>query len=177
MSQPDLKLARKLNVIAYIVSFVVLLLVALMRQFKFETEVDFSILPPFHATLNALTAVILVLAYIAVKRKKISLHRKLMITALITSLIFLISYVLYHITTEETRFCQPGAIRYVYFFLLMTHILLAAVSFPLVLFTFIRGYTGQIVQHRKMARWVYPLWLYVAITGPVCYLMLMPCYS
>lgn len=85
MSQPDLKLARKLNVIAYIVSFVVLLLVALMRQFKFETEVDFSILPPFHATLNALTAVILVLAYIAVKRKKISLHRKLMITALITS--------------------------------------------------------------------------------------------
>ncbi|MCB0603197.1 MAG: DUF420 domain-containing protein [Saprospiraceae bacterium] len=177
MSQPNLQLARKLNTVAYIVSFLVLALVALMRQFKLNTDIDFSFLPPFHATLNAITAVILVFAYIAVKRKKISLHRKLMITALITSLIFLISYVLYHITTEETRFCQPGAIRYVYFLLLMTHILLAAVSFPLVLFTFIRGYTGQYVRHRKMARWVYPLWLYVAVTGPICYLMLMPCYS
>ncbi|MEZ4898413.1 MAG: DUF420 domain-containing protein [Saprospiraceae bacterium] len=176
MSLPNLALAKRLNTIAYIVSAVVLLVVAMMRQIKLDTAVDFSFLPPFHATLNAITAVILIVAYLAIKRKNIALHRRLMILALTTSLVFLISYVLYHITSEETRFCQPGNIRLVYFFFLSTHILLAAVSFPLILFTFIRGYTGQYVRHRKLARWVYPLWLYVAITGPICYVMLRPCY-
>ena len=93
------------------------------------------------------------------------------------SLLFLLSYVAYHTTTEETKYCAEGAIRYVYFFLLITHVVLAGIIFPFILFTFVRAVTGQFDRHKKLAKYVYPLWLYVAITGPVLFLMLMPCYK
>jgi putative membrane protein len=93
-----------------------------------------------------------------------------------TSALFLLSYVLYHFTTPETRFGGEGVIRYIYFFILITHIILAALTLPFILLTFNRAYTDQFDRHRKMARWVFPLWLYVAVTGPICYLMLKPYY-
>ena len=175
--EANLALAKRLNIYAYIVSVVVLLLVLMMRRIKIETSVDFSFLPAVHSTLNAITAVLLVIALIFIKQKKILAHRNVMLFAMLTSALFLLSYVMYHFTTPETKFCGEGSIRIVYFILLISHVVLAAVIFPFILFTLIRGYTYQIQKHRKMAKWVFPLWLYVAVTGPILYLMLRPCYG
>ena len=100
-----------------------------------------------------------------------------MIVAMTCSFIFLTMYIVYHTTTPETKYCGEGNIRYVYFFLLISHVILAAVIFPFILFTFIRGYTFQVEKHKKMAKWVFPFWLYVAVTGPVLYIMLNPCFG
>ncbi len=175
--EANLALAKKLNIYAYIVSVVVLLLVFMMRRIKIETSIDFGFLPAVHSSLNAVTAILLIIALVFIKQKKIIAHRNVMLAAMVTSALFLLSYVLYHFTTPETKFCGEGSIRIVYFILLISHVLLAAVIFPFILFTLIRGYTYQIERHRKMARWVFPLWLYVAVTGPILYLMLMPCYG
>ncbi|MFM8371479.1 MAG: DUF420 domain-containing protein [Bacteroidota bacterium] len=172
----NIALEKKLNTLAYVVSVVVLLLVGLMRRVKIQTDIDFSFLPPVHASLNALTAVILVVAFIHIKNGRVEQHRKAIYAAMVTSALFLLSYVLYHFTTPETRFGGEGIIRYVYFFILITHIILAALTLPFILLTFNRAYTDQFDRHKKMARWVFPLWLYVAVTGPVCYLMLKPYY-
>jgi len=171
------KQVRFLDRIAWAVSGLVLVAVVLMRQFKIETDIDFSILPPFHATLNALVAVALSIAYGAIRKKNVSMHRQWMTLAMIMSVAFLVSYVLYHITTPETRYGGEGWMRVVYFILLITHIVLAALILPFILFTFIRGYVGVIERHRRLARWVFPIWLYVALTGPICYLMLRPYYG
>lgn len=176
MLQENTALAKKLNKFAYVISVLVLLLVVMMRRIKIETDIDFGFLPAFHSSLNALTAVLLVIALIFVKQKKIKAHRNVMFAALISSTLFLLSYVIYHFTTPETLYCGEGSIRILYFILLITHVLLAAVIFPFILFTLIRGYTQQVEKHKKMARWVFPIWLYVAITGPVLFLMLRPCY-
>jgi putative membrane protein len=176
MIMANIALEKKLNTLAYVVSVVVLLLVGLMRRVKIQTDIDFSFLPPVHASLNALTAVILVVAFIHIKNGRVEQHRKAIYAAMVTSALFLLSYVLYHFTTPETRFGGEGIIRYVYFFILITHIILAALTLPFILLTFNRAYTDQFDRHKKMARWVFPLWLYVAVTGPVCYLMLKPYY-
>ena len=152
--------------------------------------VDLGFLPPFHASLNALTAVVLLVALYFIKQKKIQQHRNAIYVAIALSVLFLLSYVAYHFTTPETLFGDAnrdgvlselekaaiGGTRTFYLVLLLSHIALAAGIFPFILFTFIRAYTNQIDRHRKMARWVFPLWLYVAITGPVCYFMLVPYY-
>ncbi len=175
---PDItRLEKRLNVLAYAVSAAVLFLVVLMRRVKLDLGVDFTFLPPLHASLNALTALILVYALWAIKRKDIQAHRRAIYAAMVCSVLFLLSYVLYHFTTPETRYGGEGWLRYVYFFLLITHIVLAAVTLPFILLTFIRAYTGQFERHKKMSRWVFPLWLYVAVTGPICYLMLRPYYG
>ncbi len=190
--EANLVLAKRLNVGAWIVSILVLLLVGMMRSIKIPVPAnwDFSLLPPFHATLNALTALALIAALIFIKQKKIRLHRNAMYLALTLSALFLLSYVVYHFTNPETIYgdsdgngvlsaaelAAVGSTRTIYLIVLLSHIALAAISLPLILFTFIKAYTKQFVKHRNMARWVYPLWLYVAITGPVCYLMLMPYY-
>ena len=145
-------------------------------EFKIETSIDFSFLPPFHSTLNALVAVALLFALYFIKNKNIEAHRKSIYTAMALSAMFLLSYVIYHFTTEETRYCFEGTSKSIYFFFLITHVVLAGVMLPFILLTFIRAYTGQIEKHKKMARWVWPFWFYVAITGPICYLMLRPCY-
>lgn len=176
-SNQNLKLAKRLNFFAYIISVVVLLLVLMMRRIKIDTEIDFTFLPAVYSSLNAITAVLLVIALVYIKKKKVTQHRNFMFTAMITSAMFLLGYVVYHFTTPETKFCGEGSIRIVYFILLISHVLLAAVIFPFILFTLIRGYTNQITKHKKMARWVFPIWLYVAVTGPVLYLMLRPCYG
>ncbi|MBK8967507.1 MAG: DUF420 domain-containing protein [Lewinellaceae bacterium] len=169
-------LEKRLNIVAYVLSGVVLLLVGLMRRVKIDLGVDFSFLPPLHASLNALAAVILVFAYYFIRKKQVEAHRRAIYAAMICSALFLVSYVLYHFTTPETRFGGTGTIRTVYFFFLITHVVLAALILPFVLLTFNRAYTAQFDRHKRMARWVFPLWLYVAITGPICYLMLRPYY-
>lgn len=176
--EADLKLAKTLRVWAWVITVAVLFLVGLMRQVKIPLPegVSFSFLPPIHASLNALTAVVLIFAFRFIKQKKVEQHRKAIYLAFALSVGFLLSYVLYHFTTPETLYGGEGFMRTVYFILLISHIVLAAGIFPFILFTFIRAYTNQIDQHKKMARWVFPFWLYVAITGPICYLMLLPYY-
>ena len=171
-------LAKKLNLYATIVSAAVLLLVATMRQIpRLDLGIDFSFLPAVYSFMNLLAATFLILALNFIRQKKVEQHRKMMFVALSMSFLFLLMYVLYHITTPEIKYCGEGAMRTVYFLLLITHVVLAAVSFPFILFTFIRGYTMQVEKHKKMARWVFWVWLYVSITGPVVYLMLRPCIN
>lgn len=168
---------KKLDRWAWVISIIVLTAVVLMRKIKITTGLDFSCLPPFHASVNAITFLVLISGYRAIKAGNIETHKKRMTLALVLSVVFLLSYVLYHTTTPETRFGGEGAIRTFYFILLITHVILAAVILPFILFTFIRGYSRVIDRHRKLARWVFPVWLYVAATGPICYLMLMPYYA
>jgi putative membrane protein len=177
MNTPDAALEKKLNKIAWVITAAVLLLVVMMRKIKIETSIDFTFLPAVYSSLNAITAVILMAGLYFIRQKKVELHRKAMSLSVLTSLLFLLGYVLYHITTEETKYGGEGAIRTLYFFLLITHVVLAAVIFPFILFTFIRAYTGFFERHRQMARWVYWVWLYVALTGPVLYFMISPYYQ
>jgi putative membrane protein len=172
------QLERKLNIAASIISIVVLGLVASMRQIpRLNLGIDFSFLPAIYSTTNLLAAVFLILSLNFIKQKKVSQHKLMNIMALSMSFAFLLMYVLYHITTPEIKYCGFGTIKYFYYVLLITHVVLAAISFPFILFTFIRGYLMQVERHRKMARWVYWVWLYVSITGPVVYLMLRPCVN
>lgn len=173
---PNVALEKRLNRWAYVISAVILLLVGLMRLVKIDLGIDFSFLPPFHASLNALCAVILIVAFWHIKNGRVDQHRRAIYAAMVCSVLFLASYVLYHFTTPETRYGGEGIMRTLYFILLITHVVLAAVILPFVLFTFTRAYTGQYERHKKMARWVFPIWMYVSITGPICYLMLKPYY-
>jgi putative membrane protein len=173
---PNLELEKKLNRVAWVVTAAVLSLVVMMRRIHLETAIDFTFLPALYSTLNALTAVVLIAGLYFIRQKQFEKHRFAMTFAMASSLLFLLGYVLYHITTPETKFGGEGSIRYVYFFLLITHVVLAAVIFPFILFTFIRAFTNQFDRHRKMAKWVYWIWLYVALTGPVLYFMIKPYY-
>ena len=175
--QPNIKLAKKLNVVAYVISAVVLLLVIYMRRAdKIDIGgIDFSFLAPMHAIVNTLCAISLMLAVFFVKRKNIVMHRRMIYAAMFFSAMFLLSYVIYHFTTVETKYCGDSKLSY--YFVLISHVVLAGVSLPFILLTFIRGYTGQVDKHRKMAKWVYPIWLYVSISGPIVFLMLSPCYG
>ena len=174
--KPNPVLEKKLNKLAIVLTVIVLLVVVFMRKIHLDFGIDFTFLPPFHTSLNALTAVVLVVAFVYIKNGAIEKHRKAMYTAMVLSALFLLSYVLYHITTPPTLYGGEGFWRYVYFFFLITHVVLAAVILPFILLTFIRAYTGHFERHKRMARWVFPIWLYVAITGPICYLMLYPYY-
>lgn len=169
---------KKMDWVAYILSVVVVGLVIVMRMpEKNNFGFDFTFLPPVYSTLNAVVALLLILALAAIKKKNIIAHKRYIIAAMFCSALFLVMYVLYHFTTPETKYCKQGNIRYIYFFFLITHIILAGVILPFILMAFNRGYLNIIHKHKKMVKWVYPLWLYVAITGPIIYLMLKPCYQ
>ncbi|MGK0390312.1 MAG: putative membrane protein [Maribacter sp.] len=134
--------------------------------------VDLGFLPVFHSTMNALVAICLIAALVFIKKKDVKNHQRAIYCAMTFSALFLLSYVAHHATGEPIGFGGEGAIRVIYFTILNTHILLAGVVFPFILFTFIRGYRGEIDKHRKLAKKTFPIWLYVAITGPLVYLML-----
>ena len=169
-------LEKKLNRLAIAVTVVIFLLVGAMRRIKLDVDFDFSFLTGVNALLNTITSFLLILAFYMIKNKKVENHMRLMSAAFVTSFLFLLCYVLYHFTTPETTFCRQGTIRYIYYFILITHVVLAGLSLPFILFTYIRAYTKQYERHKKLARKVYPVWLYVSITGPVVYLLLAPCY-
>jgi putative membrane protein len=170
------KRIRKLNVFAWIITIVVWLLVGAMRQVKIQTSVHLDFLAGFNALCNTGVAIALIAAYFFIKRgRQVERHRISIYTAMFLSAGFLLSYVGYHFTHDEIPYCKEGALRSIYYFILFSHIGLAGLSLPFILLTFIRGYTGDYIRHAKLARWVYPVWLYVAITGPVVYLFLLPC--
>jgi len=175
---PQDALARKLRIAAWILSAAVLVLVFIMQKARIPLPDGWStsFLPPIHAAVNAAGAVVLLLGLIFLKVGNIRLHRAMMVGAMGLSVLFLLSYVAYHFTNDPVRYGGEGVMRVVYFILLISHIILAAVSLPFILFTFIAGWTNQFATHRRLARWVFPMWLYVAITGPVCYWMLKPYY-
>ena len=129
-------------------------------------------LPAVNATLNATCAVLLVIGWTLIKRGRIRQHRAVMIAAVSTSALFLISYLVYHAQVGSVRFTKTGFIRTVYFTVLLTHTVLAAVIVPMVLVTLSRGLSGKYDPHRRIARWTMPIWLYVSITGVIVYVML-----
>lgn len=179
LRKPDHALSKLLKTTTWVLTVLVLALVVAMRspyKIPLPDGWSMSFLPPVHAVLNTLVAVSLVCAVAAVKAGEIALHRGFVFVAMALSALFLLCYVAYHFTTVETKFGGEGWVRTAYFFLLITHIVLAGVSLPAILFTFVSGFTNHFDSHRKLARWVFPVWLYVAVTGPICYLMLRPYY-
>jgi putative membrane protein len=135
-----------------------------------------TFLPPIYAAINALTAVLLIAAVIAIKNGNKKLHEQLNTFAIGCSLLFLLLYIAYHMTSDSTKFGGEGTIKYVYYFILITHIILSIVVIPFVLTTFMRAKLGNFPQHKKIAKITFPLWLYVAVTGVVVYLMIAPYY-
>lgn len=135
---------------------------------------DFSFLPPIYATINGLTAVLLVIAVLAIKRGKRAWHERIMKVCIGLSACFLVMYVIYHMTSDTTPFGGTGVIRYVYLFILVTHIVLSIVIIPMVLFSFVRALSGDFERHKKLSKVTFPLWLYVAVTGVIVYLMISP---
>ncbi len=168
-------LARKMDFVAIGFSIVVFILVGLMRTVRLDFAMDTSWMPAFNALCNSIVALCLVAALIFIKRKEVTKHQIAIYIAMFFSFLFLLSYVVYHFSTEEVSYCKEGG-RLAYYVVLISHIILAGLSLPFILFTFIRGYTRQIDRHRRLARWVFPVWLYVAVTGPICFLMLKDCY-
>lgn len=166
---------RRLDLFAWIITIIIWLLVGAMRRYKFDIPFDSSFLAGLNALFNTGVSIALLFAYYFIKRLKIQQHRNSIYVAMILSFGFLLSYVLYHFTNEEIAYCREGIERSVYYFVLFSHIILAGLSLPFILMTFVRGFAGDYVRHRKMSVWVYPVWLYVAITGPVVYLLLLPC--
>ncbi|GAB3537530.1 DUF420 domain-containing protein [Pontibacter brevis] len=142
-----------------------------------NSSVDVSYLPAFHAILNSLTAIALVIGYVSIKRQNMKNHRAAMLAAFGLSSIFLVSYVTYHFLGQHTVYGGEGALKYIYYFILLTHIVLAVVIVPLVLLSVYFGITNQLARHRRVSRWTFPIWLYVAVTGVLVYLLISPYYS
>lgn len=172
---------RKYNIWIIILSVLIPLVVAMLfrvklKDFGFDVE-PFSFLPPIYATINGLTAVVLVIAVNAVRKGKQKLHENLMKFAISLSVAFLAMYVAYHMSADSTVYGGDGFIKYVYYFILITHIVFSVVVIPFVLITYVRAIAGSFERHKKLARITYPLWLYVAVTGVIVYLMISPYYN
>ena len=168
---------RWIVVLSIIIPLVVALLFSVnLQKLGYDVE-PLSFLPPIYATINGFTAVLLIAALWAVKNRKLRLHENLMKTAIGCSVLFLLMYVAYHMTSVETKYGGEGTIKYVYFFILISHIVLSIAVIPLVLISFVRALSQKFDKHRKIARITFPIWLYVAITGVVVYLMISPYYQ
>ena len=171
---------KKYNVWIIILSIAIPLVVALLfkvklKDFGFDVK-PLSFLPPIYATINGITAVVLVWAVMAIKNGKRKLHENLMKAAIALSVAFLGMYVAYHMTSEATKYGGEGVLKAVYFFILITHITLSIVTIPLVLITYVRALAERFDKHKKIAKITFPIWLYVAVTGVLVYLMISPYY-
>ena len=158
-----------------IISIIIPTVVAIL----FSIKIDYSLpifLPPIYSAINGITAFLLICALIAVKNKKIKLHSNLMKICIFLSLIFLLMYIAYHMTSESTKFGGEGYIKIIYYFILISHILLSIALIPMVLISYVRAIQEQFEYHKKIARITFPVWLYVAITGVVVYAMISPYY-
>lgn len=141
-----------------------------------KPDFNWSLLPKFHAILNASVFCLLLASLYFIKNGKIKAHQNCNITALVLSATFLVSYVTYHTFTESTKYGGEGVLKYIYFFILISHILLSIIILPIVLFTFLRAFTGDFDKHKKLARWTMPIWLYVSASGVIVYLLISPYY-
>ena len=167
---------KTLSTLIKIVSIVLPVVVAFLFGIKLDIQLPFNvyILPLINAVLNGLSAVLLIGALVAVKQGNIQWHSRMIYLSMVVSIVFLLCYVLYHITTMHTSY--TGEYRGLYLSLLFSHIVLAAVQPPFVLYAFLYGYTGQMDKHKRIVKWAFPIWLYVSITGVICYLMIAPYY-
>jgi putative membrane protein len=179
MEEPIVKTQLRkgpLNKLIVAVSVTIPLIIAVLFGVKIDGY-DLTFLPPIYATINGITAVVLISAFLAIKNGKPRLHENLMKTCMALSALFLIMYVAYHMTSESTPYGGTGILRSIYFFILISHILLSVGVIPLVLFSYLRAWRGEFARHRKLAKIAFPIWLYVAVTGVVVYLMISPYYK
>ena len=176
MSQDILKDNKKYNKWIWILSILIPIVVAILFGIKIPGVERLGFLPPIYATINGLTAIILIAAVIQIKKRNRKTHERLMKTAIVFSVLFLLLYITYHMTSDSTKYEGDGMIRYIYYFVLITHIVLSIIVIPFVLVTFVRGLTGQFEKHKKIAKITFPLWLYVAISGVIVYAMISPYY-
>ena len=165
---------KKYNKWIIALSIVIPLVVALLFRVKIDVELPIF-LPPIYAMINAITALVLVIAFFLIKKGNIKLHERLMKFAIVLSVLFLVMYVLHHMTSDSTSY--EGAYRGIYLFILISHIVLSVAVIPFVLITYVRAITNNFERHKKIAKITFPLWLYVAVTGVVVYIMISPYYA
>jgi len=170
---------RQARTLIYTVSVVVFIAVVLLGRVKLEVDLGFDVhvFAKINAVINSIVAVLLVAGLVTAKRRQYNTHKTIMLTAMGLSLLFLVSYILHHLFAGETTFGGTGVIRYVYYVILATHIILAAVILPFILFTAYRALIGENEAHRKLAKKTWPVWFYVAVTGPVVYALISPYYQ
>jgi len=177
MKKQDSVFVPLIIALSVIIPIVVALLMLFPDVFHIESEsIDFSSLPFFHAILNGSTAVLLLTGFVLIKNKKANLHKAAMLSAFVLSSVFLVSYVTSKLTNDPVPFEGEGVIRYVYFFILISHIILSIPVLPLALFSIYRGMTGEITKHKSIVKYTFPIWMYVAITGVLVYILMSPYY-
>jgi putative membrane protein len=180
MLSPDLKKNDKqARLLILTVSFVVFIAVLFLHNFKLNVDLGFDVhvFALINAIINSAVSILLVVAIMAVKNKNYLLHKKLMLSAIVLSVLFLVSYICHHLLAGDTKFGGDGMMKNIYYFILLTHIPLAAIILPFILFTAYRGLIGEYANHKKLARYTWPLWLYVSITGVLVYWLISPYYS
>ncbi len=162
-----------------IFSVLVFVVVAVLGKVQYKADLGFDIhvFAKINAVINTLVAISLIAALLAVKNGNYLLHKRLMIGALVLSILFLVFYISHHLLAGETKFGGTGTIKIIYFIILFTHIFLAAIILPFILLTAYRALTGEYDRHKKIARYTWPLWFYVAVTGPVVYFFISPYYT
>ncbi|WP_324023781.1 DUF420 domain-containing protein [Maribacter sp. BPC-D8] len=175
--QGTVKDEKKFNKLIAVVSVIIPIVVAILFGVKLPNVEPLSFLPPIYATINGITAVLLLVAVWAIKNGNQKLHQNLMTTNIALSLLFLMMYIAYHMTSDSTSYGGEGAIKYFYYFILITHIVLSIALIPLVLRTYAMAYLKKFEDHRALAKYTFPVWLYVAVTGVVVYLMISPYYA
>lgn len=160
-------------------SIIVFVAITVLSRVKLDVQLGFDehLFAKINAGINSAVSVLLVVGLIAVKNKNYILHKRIMITAIILSSLFLVSYVCHHLFTGETKFGGEGPIRYIYYFILGTHIVLAGIILPFILFTAYRAMVGEWQKHKKLSKITWPIWLYVAVTGVIVYFMISPYYD
>jgi len=170
---------KKARVLILTVSFVVFAAVALLSRFKLQLDLGFDVhlFALANAVINSIVTVLLIVALVAVKQKNYQAHKNIMLAAMLLSVLFLVSYIAHHLLAGETKFGGSGPLKTFYYIILITHIPLAAVILPFILYTAYRGLTSEFARHRKLARYTWPLWLYVSVTGVLVYLLISPYYS
>ena len=163
----------------YTVSFVVFTAVVLLGRIQLDADLGFDIhvFAKANAVINTIVSILLVSALVAVKRGRYALHKRLMFAAILMSVLFLVSYICHHLLAGDTSYGGQGAIRYFYYFILITHIVLAAVILPFILFTSYRALVAEWPAHRRLAKITWPVWFYVSVTGVIVYLMISPYYQ
>tara|TARA_B110000305_G_scaffold17575_1_gene16315 strand:+ start:72 stop:587 length:516 start_codon:yes stop_codon:yes gene_type:complete len=168
--------SNKYGIWIKIVSVLIPVVVAILFTVRIPNVEPLSFLPPIYATINGFTALLLILALRAIKSGKRLLHERLMKTCIALSLVFLVMYIAYHMTSDPTPFGGEGAIAYLYYLILISHIILSIILIPLVLTSYVRAIQAQFDPHKKISKITFPIWLYVAVTGVVVYLMIAPYY-
>ncbi|MCE2833091.1 MAG: DUF420 domain-containing protein [Chitinophagaceae bacterium] len=180
MLTPTLKKNDKLaNILVGIVSAIVFVAVVALKNIELGAQpgFDIHIFARINAVINTIVSLLLVAGLVAVKNRRLLLHKRIMMSAILCSVLFLLSYICHHLLAGDTKFGGVGMIRPVYFFILITHIVLAAVILPFILFTSYRALIAEWPAHRKLARLTWPIWFYVSVTGVIVYLMISPYYG